>query len=60
VFEQRRRAAEEALEVAYPTIGTTRMSARNAEGWQAGRRAADLAQLGAEPSVRAGARGALR
>jgi len=60
VFEQRRRAAEEALEVAYPTIGTTRMSARNAEGWQAGRRAADRAQLGAEPSVRAGARGALR
>jgi hypothetical protein len=59
VFEQRRRAAEEALNEAYPTIGTTRMSGRNAEGWQAGRQAADRAQLGVEASVRAGARRAL-
>jgi hypothetical protein len=60
VFEQRRRAAEDALNEAYPTIGTTRLSARNAEGWQAGRRAADRAQLGVDASVRAGARRALR
>jgi Protein of unknown function (DUF2786) len=60
VFEQRRLAVDRALDAAYPTIGTTRMSARDPEGWQAGRRAADRAQLGVEPSVRAGARRKLR
>ncbi len=51
VFEQRREAADAALTEAYPTLGTTRMSARNAAGWHAGQRAADRAELGTEPSV---------
>jgi hypothetical protein len=60
VFEQRRLAVDRALDAAYPTIGTTRMSARDPEGWQAGRRAADRAQLGVEPPLRPGARRKLR
>jgi hypothetical protein len=30
---------------AYPTVGTSRVSANDAEGWHAGRAAADRAQL---------------
>ena len=51
VFEERRRAADAALDEAFPTVGTTRLSARNAAGWHAGRRAADQADLGTGASV---------
>jgi hypothetical protein len=54
LFEARRRAAEVALEQAFPETRTTRMSARNAEGWQAGMRAANRAQLDLHRPVRQG------
>jgi hypothetical protein len=54
LFEARRRAAEVALEQAFPETRTTRMSARNAEGWQAGMRAANRALLDLHRPVRQG------
>ena len=56
LFEARRQAADRALGEAFPETRTMRVSARNAEGWQAGVRAADQAQLGAERPVRGGRR----
>ena len=52
LFEARRAAADRALGEAFPETRTMRVSARNADGWQAGVRAADRAQLGAERPVR--------
>jgi len=52
LFEARRAAADRALGEAFPETRTLRVSARNAEGWQAGVRAADRAQLGLERPVR--------
>jgi Protein of unknown function (DUF2786) len=60
LFEARRAAAKAALDEAFPDLRTTRMSARNAEGWQAGVRAADRAELDAHRRVRRGAVRALR
>ncbi len=54
LFAARREAAELALNQAFPETRTTRMSARNAEGWHAGMRAADRAQLDLHQPVRAG------
>lgn len=51
----RREAAEMALKAAFPETRTTRLSARNAAGWQAGMHAADRAQLDLHPPVRGGA-----
>jgi Protein of unknown function (DUF2786) len=51
LFEARRAAADRALGEAFPETRTMRVSARNAEGWQAGVRAADRAQLGHERPV---------
>jgi uncharacterized protein DUF2786 len=51
LFEERRKAADAALDEAFPSINTTRLSARNAAGWYAGRRAAYQADLGTGPSV---------
>jgi hypothetical protein len=48
----RRQAADRALGEAFPQTRAMRVSARNADGWQAGVRAADRAQLGAERRVR--------
>jgi Protein of unknown function (DUF2786) len=48
LFEARRAAADRALGEAFPETRTMRVSARNAEGWQAGLRAADRAHLGHE------------
>ena len=56
LFEARRAAADRALGEAFPETRTMRVSARNAEGWQAGVRAADRAQLGHERPVRGRAR----
>ncbi len=52
LFEERRRAADEAVTEAFPTIGTTRMSARDADGWYAGTAAADRAQLDVHEALR--------
>lgn len=54
LFAARREAAALALDEAFPETRTTRMSARNAEGWQAGMRAADRAQFDLHRPVRAG------
>ena len=51
LFEARRAAADRALGEAFPETRTLRVSARNAEGWQAGVQAADRAQLGYERPV---------
>ena len=51
LFEARRQAAEAAVAAAFPDLRTTRMSARNADGWHAGVRAADRAQLDVHRSV---------
>jgi hypothetical protein len=59
LFAARREAAELALKEAFPETRTTRMSARNAEGWHAGMRAADAAQLDLHRPVRRGATRAL-
>jgi hypothetical protein len=45
VFAARREAADAALDEAFPTTRSTRMSANDAEGWHAGTQAADRAQL---------------
>jgi hypothetical protein len=55
LFAARREAAELALKVAFPETRTTRMTAGNAAGWQAGMQAADRAQLDLHPPVRGGA-----
>ncbi|HEX6569177.1 MAG TPA: hypothetical protein VF015_08425, partial [Acidimicrobiales bacterium] len=52
LFAARREAAETALRQAYPEVRTTRMSARNAEGWRAGTLAADRARLDLHRPVR--------
>ena len=57
LFEARRAAADRALDDAFPETRAMRVSARNAEGWQAGVRAANRAQLGAERPVRGSDRG---
>ena len=51
LFAARREAADAALAAAFPDLRTTRMSARNAEGWHAGTRAADRAQLDVQRPV---------
>lgn len=55
LFAARREAAELALKAAFPETRTTRLSARNAAGWQAGMQAADRAQLDLHLPVRGGA-----
>jgi hypothetical protein len=45
VLARRSEDAEAAVREAYPTVGTSRVSANDAEGWHAGRAAADRAQL---------------
>jgi Protein of unknown function (DUF2786) len=60
LFEARRDAAQAALDEAFPDVRTTRMSARNADGWHAGVRAADRAELDLHRRVRRGPVGALR
>jgi hypothetical protein len=60
LFEARRTAAQAALDEAFPHIRTTRMSARSPEGWQAGVRAADRAELDAHRRVRPSTVPALR
>jgi hypothetical protein len=60
LFEARRLAAQAALDEAFPETRTTRMSARDALGWQAGTRAADRAQLDLHRPVRRGPARALR
>jgi hypothetical protein len=52
LFAERRRAADDAVSEAFPTIGTTRMSARDADGWYAGTAAADRAQLDIHEALR--------
>jgi hypothetical protein len=54
LFAARQEAAELALRQAFPETRTTRLSARNAEGWHAGTRAADRAQLDLHRPVRRG------
>ncbi len=56
LFAARRAAADRAVGDAFPETRTMRVSARNADGWQAGVRAADRAQLGAERPVRGAGR----
>ncbi|HEX5945483.1 MAG TPA: DUF2786 domain-containing protein [Acidimicrobiales bacterium] len=51
LFAARREAADAALAAAFPDLRTTRMSARSAEGWHAGVRAADRAQLDVQRTV---------
>jgi hypothetical protein len=51
LFAARREAADAALAAAFPDLRTTRLSARSAEGWHAGVRAADRAQLDVHRSV---------
>lgn len=60
VFAARREAADAAVAAAFPDLRTTRMTARNAAGWQAGTRAADRAQLDLHRPVRPGGVAALR
>jgi hypothetical protein len=45
VLARRSEDSEAALREAYPTVGRSRVSANDAEGWHAGRAAADRAQL---------------
>lgn len=45
LFEARRVAADKAVDDAFPNTRALRVSARNAEGWEAGVRAADRADL---------------
>src|SRR5262245_5745553 len=45
VLARRSEDAEAAVREAYPSVGTSRVSANDAEGWHAGRAAADRAQL---------------
>ena len=56
LFAARRAAADRAVGDAFPETRTMRVTARNADGWQAGVRAADRAQLGAERPVRGAGR----
>ena len=60
LFAARREAADAALAAAFPDLRTTRMSARSAEGWHAGVRAADRAQLDVQRTVPRDARRVLR
>jgi hypothetical protein len=53
LFEERRAAADAAVEEAFPRMSTTRMSANDAAGWHAGTRAADRAQLDLREALRA-------
>jgi hypothetical protein len=52
LFAERRRAADEAVSETFPSIGTTRMSARDGDGWYAGTAAADRAQLDVHEALR--------
>jgi hypothetical protein len=45
VLARRSEDAEAAVREAYPTVGTSRVSANDAAGWHAGQAAADKAQL---------------
>lgn len=51
VLADRESATQEACQAAFPATRTTTTAANNAEGWQAGRRAADRAQLGLHDTV---------
>jgi hypothetical protein len=53
LFEERRAAADAAVDEAFPRMSTTRMSANDAAGWHAGTRAADLAHLDLHDALRA-------
>jgi hypothetical protein len=52
LFAERRRATDAAVDEAFPKVGTTRMSARDAGGWYAGTAAADRAQLDVHEALR--------
>ena len=52
VLARRDEAAEAAVREAYPSVGTSRVSANDAAGWHAGRAAADQAQLDLHEALR--------
>jgi hypothetical protein len=54
VLAARDAAAEEACALTFPRLRTQRISTSNAEGWVAGRAAADRARLGPDTALRAG------
>lgn len=55
VLARRSEDAEAAVREAYPSVGTSRVSANDPEGWHAGRAAADRAQLDLHEALRGGA-----
>ena len=54
VLAARDAAAEEACALTFPRLRTQRISTSNAEGWVAGRAAADRARIGPDTALRAG------
>ena len=54
VLAARDLAAEQACADSFPQLRTQRISTSNAEGWVAGRAAADRARLGPDAALRAG------
>jgi hypothetical protein len=54
VLAARDAAAEEACALTFPRLRTQRIATSNAEGWVAGRAAADRARLGPDTALRAG------
>jgi hypothetical protein len=51
VLASREELVEQAMVKAFPTLGTRRLSVTNADGWAAGRHAADAASLRPAPAV---------
>lgn len=51
VLADQDRRVSQALRARFPQVGTSRVTASNAHGWAEGRRAADRAELGADPRL---------